>query len=215
MDPPTLPWHGLLAEAGAFVREGRRVCNLSAEIGSLPRGDGHPVLVIPAFVTSDLMTASFRRLLGALGYAVEGWGAGLNLGPTPSAWAAVNRRLVTMANESGEPVSSSATASAAFSPALWRAIIRRWSARSSRSAARSGYRRQARCCRSTGRCRAGTSTRNSCGRDWPARRRCRPPRSIRRAIASSLGPAASTSRGAKGKRSPGRTSQSTASTRRC
>jgi pimeloyl-ACP methyl ester carboxylesterase len=105
MGTPALPWHGLLAEAGALVRDGRRVRNLSAEIGSLPRGDGHPVLVIPAFVTSDLMTASFRRLLAALGYAVEGWGAGLNLGPTPSAWAAVNRRLVTMANKGGRPVS--------------------------------------------------------------------------------------------------------------
>ena len=45
--------------------------------------------------------------------------------------------------------------------AFVRTITRGWSARSSRSAARSGYRRQARCCRYTGRCRAGTSIRNS------------------------------------------------------
>lgn len=39
----------------------------------LPRGDGHPVLVIPAFLTSDAFTASLRNSLTRLGYDVYAW----------------------------------------------------------------------------------------------------------------------------------------------
>ena len=46
----------------------------------LPRGDGHPVLVIPAFLTSDAFTASLRKSLSRLGYDVHAWQQGLNTG---------------------------------------------------------------------------------------------------------------------------------------
>ncbi len=46
----------------------------------LPRGDGHPVLVIPAFLTSDAFTASLRNSLSRLGYDVHAWQQGLNTG---------------------------------------------------------------------------------------------------------------------------------------
>lgn len=46
----------------------------------LPSGDGHPVLVIPAFMTSDALTASLRRSLGNLGYDPHPWELGLNTG---------------------------------------------------------------------------------------------------------------------------------------
>lgn len=62
-----------------------------AELGSLPwatplllsapRGDGHPVLVIPGFITSDVSTTVLRRYLGALGHDVYAWELGRNLGP--------------------------------------------------------------------------------------------------------------------------------------
>ena len=48
----------------------------------LPRGDGHPVLVLPGFMASDGSTRPLRRLLDALGYQAEGWGLGRNMGPT-------------------------------------------------------------------------------------------------------------------------------------
>ena len=48
----------------------------------LPRGDGHPVLVLPGFMAGDGSTRPLRRLLGALGYQAEGWGLGRNMGPT-------------------------------------------------------------------------------------------------------------------------------------
>ncbi len=62
-----------------------------AELGSLPwfgpllmtapRGDRHPVLVLPGFVTSDRSTGILRRYLEALGYTPYAWELGRNLGP--------------------------------------------------------------------------------------------------------------------------------------
>lgn len=62
-----------------------------AELGSLPwaspllmtapRGDGHPVLVLPGFITSDVSTSLLRRYLTALGYDAHAWELGRNLGP--------------------------------------------------------------------------------------------------------------------------------------
>jgi len=62
-----------------------------AEFGSLPlaapllatapRGDGHSVLVLPGFMTSDASTAVLRRYLKRLGYDAHAWELGRNLGP--------------------------------------------------------------------------------------------------------------------------------------
>jgi pimeloyl-ACP methyl ester carboxylesterase len=46
-----------------------------------PRGDGHPVLVLPGFMASDYSTATLRRYLDKLGYETFGWELGRNLGP--------------------------------------------------------------------------------------------------------------------------------------
>lgn len=46
-----------------------------------PRGDGHPVLVLPAFCTSDASTRLLRQYLTRLGYDVHAWDLGRNLGP--------------------------------------------------------------------------------------------------------------------------------------
>jgi hypothetical protein len=48
---------------------------------SAPRGDGHPVLVLPGFITSDVATTPLRRYLEALGYDTHAWELGRNLGP--------------------------------------------------------------------------------------------------------------------------------------
>ena len=62
-----------------------------AELGSLgwmmpglmtaPRGDGHPVLVLPGFVTTDRSTRVLRRYLNSIGYDAQPWNLGRNLGP--------------------------------------------------------------------------------------------------------------------------------------
>ena len=46
----------------------------------LPRGDGHPVMLVPGFGTTDNAMQPMRRLLQMLGYKVHGWGLGRNIG---------------------------------------------------------------------------------------------------------------------------------------
>ena len=45
-----------------------------------PRGDKHPVLVIPGFMASDISTKPLRTYLNVKGYNAKGWGLGRNLG---------------------------------------------------------------------------------------------------------------------------------------
>lgn len=45
----------------------------------LPRGDGHPVLVLPGFMASDRSTRPMRNLLDDLGYQSYGWNLGYNV----------------------------------------------------------------------------------------------------------------------------------------
>src|SRR5450631_3720512 len=66
--------------------EGRAIHEFGAFIGALPllslapRGDGHPVLVLPGLVASDVSTQPLRSFLKNKGYAVSGWRQGRNLG---------------------------------------------------------------------------------------------------------------------------------------
>jgi len=43
-----------------------------------PRGDGHPVVVMPGLATSDGSTRIMRTFLSGLGYKVQGWYQGYN-----------------------------------------------------------------------------------------------------------------------------------------
>src|SRR6476469_711990 len=66
--------------------EGRAISELGAFLGALPllslapKGDGHPVMVLPGLVASDASTRPLRSFLGSRGYAVSGWRQGRNLG---------------------------------------------------------------------------------------------------------------------------------------
>src|ERR1700675_3083052 len=66
--------------------EGGAIHELAACVGAwpllslAPRGDGHPVLVLPGLVASDTSTRPLRSFLKNRGYAVNGWGLGRNLG---------------------------------------------------------------------------------------------------------------------------------------
>lgn len=71
----------------AGVRARRRL------LGSAPRGDGHPVLVLPGLLAGDLSTAPLRRFLRDLCYDARGWKLGLNLGPTDDLGVRLHRRL--------------------------------------------------------------------------------------------------------------------------
>jgi len=65
-----------LQELGAFML-------LRPWLAAAPRGDGHPVLVLPGLLASDFSTQPLRSFLKAQGYAVHGWKQGRNLGLRP------------------------------------------------------------------------------------------------------------------------------------
>lgn len=50
-------------------------------LATVPRGDGHPVLVIPGFVAGDASTAVLRHFLSHAGYDAHEWELGRNTGP--------------------------------------------------------------------------------------------------------------------------------------
>ncbi len=72
---------------GLFLIEGQRALLESLTLlpaGPLleraPRGDGHPVLVLPGFASDDRSTGVLRRYLKRLGHDVHPWLLGRNLG---------------------------------------------------------------------------------------------------------------------------------------
>ncbi len=79
--------------------EGRAVQELGAFMLLRPwlrraaRGDGHPVLVLPGLLASDLSTQPLRSFLKAQGYAVHGWKQGRNLGLRPGIEGAMLDRV--------------------------------------------------------------------------------------------------------------------------
>ena len=47
---------------------------------TLPRGDGHSVMVLPGFMAGDESTAVLRKYLSRMGYSPVGWNLGRNTG---------------------------------------------------------------------------------------------------------------------------------------
>lgn len=74
-------------------------------VGFLPRGDGHPVLVLPGFTGTDDSTEPLRWVLRTLGYEARGWDLGRNVGPTDFVLDGMEARLEILHRQYGEPVS--------------------------------------------------------------------------------------------------------------
>ena len=79
---PKLPRPSLIN----LLTEGRTFLELGAMGVSLPflfrapKGDNHPVMVIPGFMAGDLSTKPIRSFLNRQGYQSYGWGLGRNFG---------------------------------------------------------------------------------------------------------------------------------------
>jgi len=78
--------------------------SMSPDPAELPPGDGHTVLVLPAFLTTDVLTKPLRRFLTACGYRAVSWGLGVNWGPTERITLGLRVRLDELYARSG-PVS--------------------------------------------------------------------------------------------------------------
>lgn len=91
--------------------EGRAIHEFGAFMGALPllslapRGDGHPVLVLPGLVASDVSTRPLRAFLRTRGYHVRGWGQGRNLGLRHGVQEGMVELLQEMNETSGRAVS--------------------------------------------------------------------------------------------------------------
>lgn len=72
---------------------------------SVPRGDPHPVLVLPGLLASDLSTKALRGWLGRLGYPVVGWALGRNREPAKEVTDELPALVARLAAEHGTTVS--------------------------------------------------------------------------------------------------------------
>jgi len=70
-----------------------------------PRGDGHPVLVLPGFLASDLSTEGVRSYLKLLGYEAFAWKLGRNYGGVTRMREALRQRLAAINGQTGRTVS--------------------------------------------------------------------------------------------------------------
>jgi len=69
------------------------------------RGDGHPVLVLPGWLASDLSTRALRWFLRASGYHAHGWRLGLNLGPSAALMDGLEERFRELRSRHGRRLS--------------------------------------------------------------------------------------------------------------
>jgi pimeloyl-ACP methyl ester carboxylesterase len=71
----------LLAMEGRAMLEWASCALAWPLLKNAPRGDGHPVLVLPGLCAGDHSTFPLRRFLAQLGYDAQPWEQGLNFGP--------------------------------------------------------------------------------------------------------------------------------------
>jgi pimeloyl-ACP methyl ester carboxylesterase len=77
---------------------------LQKALMAAPRGDGHPVMLIPGLMSSDWSTTPMRGYLNRLGYDAHGWGLGTNRGPRAGLEGVLLSRLADIANARGRRV---------------------------------------------------------------------------------------------------------------
>jgi hypothetical protein len=70
-----------------------------------PRGDGHPVLVLPGLLADDESTAPLRAIIAARGLRAVPWEMGPNVGPSAQILTAVPGRIEQLHERSGQTVS--------------------------------------------------------------------------------------------------------------
>jgi len=72
---------------------------------SLPKGDGHSVLVMPGFMASNRSTVPMRGVLSDLGYDAHGWDSGRNVRVNEELIGKLEAQLIRLYEQSGRKVS--------------------------------------------------------------------------------------------------------------
>lgn len=101
--PPPSPWL-LLVEGRAFGEFFTTWLTMPL-LRHGPKGDGHPVMLLPGFLASDLSTTPLRRFLSKQGFSAHRWRMGRNLGPRGDLEKRIMERLVELKEEHGRKVS--------------------------------------------------------------------------------------------------------------
>ena len=70
-----------------------------------PRGDGHPVLLLPGFMADEVTLVALKLFLESRGYEVQTWGFGRNVGFSSRHAAALEQKIRYMHHRSGRKVS--------------------------------------------------------------------------------------------------------------
>lgn len=91
--------------------EGRALLEIGAlpfllpALQTTPRGDGHPVLLVPGFTASDATLIGLRLFLRSRGYSVVTWGFGQNTGFKLKFSQALEQKLRFLHHQHGRKVS--------------------------------------------------------------------------------------------------------------
>ncbi len=104
-DPTAPPSRALLLLEVRAMAELSAFFAMAPLMSGAPRGDGHPVLVLPGLSASDASTRPLRAFLRALGYHVHGWKLGPNFGPRPGVEDAMQERLAELHARHGRKLS--------------------------------------------------------------------------------------------------------------
>ena len=97
-------------EPSRVIREARGLLELPRlllrfpELARQPRGQGHPVLLLPGYGAGDGSTALLRSYLRMLGYRARGWGLGRNRGAASELLPRILKRALSLARRSNQKV---------------------------------------------------------------------------------------------------------------
>jgi len=74
-------------------------------LARLPKGDGHPVLLLPGFMADEGSLIALKTFLAGRGYAVQTWGLGRNLGFQRRHAQALEQKIRHLHHNTGRRVS--------------------------------------------------------------------------------------------------------------
>ncbi len=101
-------WIKVALEARTILEAGSMALSFPL-LQASPKGDGHPVLVLPGFLAGDFSTKLLRTFLKSRNYQAYGWGLGRNLGthshPEKGCGDAIIARLQEIYEKHGQKVS--------------------------------------------------------------------------------------------------------------
>ncbi len=100
--PPSLL---LLALEGRVAVDAATMAPMFALRRFLPKGDGHPVLFLPGFLTSSRATWPLRRFFAGMNYASHRWKLGTNMGYSEELRGRIGDRIANLHRRYGRRVS--------------------------------------------------------------------------------------------------------------